>query len=118
LVSLSKGDNAYIWLFLKDFDHRVREATQQAHFQLVTKAGKKLAPHLKLIITDWLMSHFDTYAPSASIAKLAFDQVFQDKKKKEVFSFCKKDIVEVCYVIVASLVVKTQFPTNWENPLI
>ena len=76
----------------------MREATQEAHFQLVTKAGKKLAPHLKLIITDWLMSHFDTYSPSAVIAKSAFDQIFHNKKKKEVFSFCKKEIVEVSHV--------------------
>ncbi|XP_066914759.1 E3 ubiquitin-protein ligase listerin-like [Clytia hemisphaerica] len=77
-----------------DFDHRVREATQQVHYQLVTKAGKKLAPHLKLIIVDWLMSHFDNYVPSAAIAKSAFDQAFQEKKRKDVFNFCKSEIFE------------------------
>ena len=82
-------------MFVKDFDHRVREATQQAHYQLVTKAGKKLAPHLKLLIVDWLMSHFDNYTTSASVAKSSFDEVFQAKKRKDVFNFCKTEIVTV-----------------------
>lgn len=79
-----------------DYDHRVREATQQAHYQLTTKAGRNLAPHLKQIIVNWLMSQFDVHSPAATSAKLSFDQVFQEKKQKEVLLFCKKEVLQAC----------------------
>ncbi|XP_057307534.1 E3 ubiquitin-protein ligase listerin-like [Hydractinia symbiolongicarpus] len=76
-----------------DFDHRIREATQQVHHQIATKAGRDLAPHLKFIITNWLMATFDVYSPAATAAKLSFDEVFPEKKKKEVLAFCKHELL-------------------------
>lgn len=81
----------------QDFDHRVREAAQQAHHQMTTKAGRNLAPHLKQIIANWLMSFFDTYHPAASTARSAFTEVFQEKKKREALKHCKVEIFEVFF---------------------
>lgn len=81
----------------EDYDHRVREAVQLAHLEIATKAGRTLAPQLKIIISSWMKSLFDQYPPAASAAKKSFDTTFPDDKKKSVISFCKKDLLVNLY---------------------
>ena len=73
----------------------MREATQSAHLQIVTKVGRNLAPKLKLVIAAWLISQFDSYAPAASEAQKSFELSFSNKKRKEVLVFCKSELFEV-----------------------
>lgn len=55
-----------------DVDHRVREATHQAHNQVVLQVKRNLAPYLKVLSGPWFISQYDTYPPAASAAKLSF----------------------------------------------
>eukprot|EP00794_Sanderia_malayensis_P000162 gene162-774_t len=77
----------------EDFDHRVREAIQQAHLEVVGKVGRSLAPQLKLLIACWLKSHFDQYPPAAVLAKRSFELSFSGDKKRDALSFCKKELI-------------------------
>lgn len=45
------------------------------------------------------MANFDVYSPAATAAKLSFDEVFPEKKKKEVLAFCKHELLEVIYIL-------------------
>ena len=76
---------------------------QLAHLEIVTKAGRTLAPQLKIIISSWMKSLFDQYPPAASAAKKSFDTTFPDDKKKSVISFCKKDLLVVCTFMMLNL---------------
>uniref|UniRef100_A0A8D0GZQ3 E3 ubiquitin-protein ligase listerin n=1 Tax=Sphenodon punctatus TaxID=8508 RepID=A0A8D0GZQ3_SPHPU len=78
-----------------DHDRRVREATQQAFEQLILKVKKNLAPHLKSLMGYWLIAQCDTYSPSASAAKVAFDKAFPSSKQPEALAFCKDEILNV-----------------------
>ena len=69
---------------------------QLAHLEIATKAGRALAPQLKIIISSWMKSQFDQYAPAASAARKSFDITFPDDKKKDVVSFCRKGLLLVC----------------------
>lgn len=56
-----------------DADHKVREAAHLAHYEVVVKAKRNLAPHLKALIGPWFTAQYDTYPPAASAAVLAFE---------------------------------------------
>lgn len=58
-----------------DADHKVREAAHLAHYEVVVKAKRNLAPHLKTLIGPWFTSQYDTYPPAASAAVLAFEVI-------------------------------------------
>lgn len=55
-----------------DAEHRVREAVHVAHYEVVIKAKRNLAPFLKQLAGPWFTSQCDTYAPAASAASKAF----------------------------------------------
>ena len=55
------------------------------------------------------MSHFDNYTTSATVAKSSFDEVFQAKKRKDVFNFCKTEIVTVRITFYDILLQKITF---------
>lgn len=77
-----------------DVEHRVREATQQAHAAIVSQAGKNIAPHLKQMVPMWIMSQYDTYAPVASIAVHSFEKSFPAHKQQDVFNFCHNELLD------------------------
>lgn len=56
-----------------DTEHRVREATHLAHYEVVVKVKRNLAPFLKQLIGPWFTSQYDTYPPAASAATRAFE---------------------------------------------
>lgn len=56
-----------------DTEHRVREAVHDAHYEVVIKAKRNLAPFLKQLVGPWFTSQYDTYPPAASSATKAFD---------------------------------------------
>lgn len=74
----------YITL-VTDTDHKVREAAHLAHYEIVVKAKRNLAPHLKTLIGAWFTAQYDTYPPAASAAVLAFEV-----SKIEIKNYCYK----------------------------
>lgn len=79
----------------QDHDRRIREATQQAFEQLVSKVGRSLAPFLKSLMGHWILSQCDPYTPSASAACQAFQAAFSPSKQPEALNFCKDEILNV-----------------------
>lgn len=77
-----------------DVEHRVREATQQAHAAIVGQAGKNIAPHLKQMVPVWIMSQYDTYAPVASLAAHSFEKSFPVHRQQDVFNFCHNELLD------------------------
>lgn len=55
-----------------DMEHRVREGAHAAHRAVVASVGRNIAPHLKQLAGPWFTGQYDTYAPAASTATLAF----------------------------------------------
>lgn len=60
-------------ILVTDTDHKVREAVHLAHYEVVIKAKRNLAPHLKILIGPWFTAQYDTYPPAASAAVSAFE---------------------------------------------
>lgn len=60
-------------LLAVDVEHRVREATHNAHRAVVLKVKRNLAPYLKQLAGPWFTSQYDTYPPAASAATLSFE---------------------------------------------
>lgn len=94
-----------------DVEHRVREATQQAHAALTSQAGKNIAPYLKQIAPAWIISQYDTYAPAASVAAQCFQKSFPAHKQQDVFNFCQHELLDY---ITKNLTVYTA--TTLSNP--
>lgn len=80
-----------------DVNHRVRECCQQAQKAFVVKLSKQIAPILKQIFPEWVASQFDTYAPSASLAKGSLAIAFPSHKLKDVLAFCHEEILDYIY---------------------
>ncbi|KAL9902258.1 E3 ubiquitin-protein ligase listerin [Glossina fuscipes fuscipes] len=76
-----------------DPEHNVRELTQTVLHLLVSKCKKTIAPYLKQLIPVWLASHFDNYAPAASIASTCFTETFTNRIR-EVCLHCRYEIVD------------------------
>lgn len=64
-------------ILVNDVDHKVREATQLAHYEVVLKAKRNLAPYLKVLIGPWFTAQYDTYPPAASAACSAFEVLYK-----------------------------------------
>ncbi|KAJ1752412.1 hypothetical protein LPJ79_001275 [Coemansia sp. RSA 1821] len=79
-----------------DQNHRVRALVAQIHADLVMKVGRHLAAHLKTIIGPWLASFFDPNRDIARVSRSAFESVFSEKKRKQVFSYCYTELVTYC----------------------
>uniref|UniRef100_A0A1B0GD60 E3 ubiquitin-protein ligase listerin n=1 Tax=Glossina morsitans morsitans TaxID=37546 RepID=A0A1B0GD60_GLOMM len=76
-----------------DPEHNVRELTQTVLHLLVSKCKKTIAPYLKQLIPVWLASHFDNYAPAASIASTCFAETFTNRIR-EVCLHCRYEIID------------------------
>nr|CAH7760824.1 unnamed protein product [Callosobruchus chinensis] len=76
-----------------DSDNRVREASHHVLHQLVLKAKRNIAPHLKQLMAPWFTSQYDTYPPAASIAKQALRDTFPESKFDAAVIFCQEDIL-------------------------
>lgn len=76
-----------------DSEHRVREAANLAHREVVKKVGKGIAPFLKQIAGAWFTSQYDTYAPAASAALLSFEDAFPPTKQRDAIVFCQEEIL-------------------------
>ncbi|KAM7355402.1 E3 ubiquitin-protein ligase listerin [Cochliomyia hominivorax] len=79
-----------------DPEHNVRELSQTVLQLLVSKCKKAVAPYLKQLVPIWLASHFDNYAPAASIASLSFNETFANNanRTREVCLHCQNEILE------------------------
>ncbi|KAJ2843125.1 hypothetical protein IWW36_005663, partial [Coemansia brasiliensis] len=86
------------WFSLHIFDQnrRIRALVAQVHADLVMKVGRHLAAHLKEIIGPWLASFFDPNRDVARTSRSAFETVFSEKKRKQVFSYCFSELVNFC----------------------
>ncbi|GJQ69098.1 hypothetical protein Trydic_g6262 [Trypoxylus dichotomus] len=80
-----------------DADHKVREATHSAHYQVVLKAKRNLAPYLKQLAGPWFTSQYDTYAPAASMATRSFEDAFPPNKIQEAIIYCQEEILNYIY---------------------
>ncbi|GLV42170.1 Listerin E3 ubiquitin protein ligase 1 [Carabus blaptoides fortunei] len=80
-------------LLAVDVEHRVREATHNAHRSVVLKVKRNLAPYLKQLAGPWFTSQYDTYPPAASAATLSFEDAFPSNKQQEAIVFCQEDIL-------------------------
>ncbi|KAJ2387487.1 hypothetical protein H4S02_003341 [Coemansia sp. RSA 2611] len=80
--------------YVFDPDRRVRASVAQVHADLVTKIGRRLAAQLKLVVGPWMASYFDPHRDVARTSRLAFETVFSEAKRKEVFAFCVGDLLE------------------------
>ncbi|KAG5874665.1 hypothetical protein JTB14_012946 [Gonioctena quinquepunctata] len=76
-----------------DIDNGVREATHNVHHQIVLKAKRNIAPHLKQLMAPWFTSQYDTYAPAASAASQAFKDAFPPNKIQDAIAFCQEEIL-------------------------
>lgn len=77
-----------------DVEHRIREAAQHAHRAIVSKVGRNLAPFIKQVAPLWFISQYDTHAPAASAASLAFKEAFPPHKIVDVITFCQNEILQ------------------------
>ncbi|KAJ2856698.1 hypothetical protein GGI22_003734, partial [Coemansia erecta] len=77
-----------------DSDRRVRAAVAGVHASLVVKCGKRLAAHLKALIGPWVAAFFDLHREAAKSARQAFDTVFPESKRSEVYAYCMAELVE------------------------
>lgn len=76
----------------------MREATYIAHLELVSRVKRNLAPHLKIIMGNWLLGRYDPYAPAASAAKSAFQKAFNKEKRADALLYCKEEIFNVSVI--------------------
>ncbi|XP_047128607.1 E3 ubiquitin-protein ligase listerin isoform X1 [Hydra vulgaris] len=77
-----------------DYDHRVREATLHAHYEISVRAGRNLGPYLKILLPCWLIVMFDPFVPCALIAQKSFNEIFLNGKKADVLKFCEKELIQ------------------------
>ncbi|CAH0553483.1 unnamed protein product [Brassicogethes aeneus] len=83
----------YYNVLATDTDNRVREATHNAHYQIILKAKRNIAPFLKQLMAPWFTSQYDTYPPAATIATQAFKDTFPSNKFQEAVVFCQEEIL-------------------------
>ncbi|KAI8980517.1 hypothetical protein BDB01DRAFT_836734 [Pilobolus umbonatus] len=97
---LSKWISLFGKLIL-DVDRRVRLASAQVHYIIVTNAKKKLAPMLKDFIGPWLLAMFDPSKDTARMARSSFETTFAEDKRTGVLSFCQKEVLDyVCDILL------------------
>ncbi|KAJ2723391.1 hypothetical protein GGI07_002666 [Coemansia sp. Benny D115] len=77
-----------------DPDRRVRAAVAGVNAALLSKTGKRLAPYLKQIIGAWVASFFDPHREVARSSRTAFEKVFPEAKRAEVYSYCVSELIE------------------------
>ncbi|XP_074600355.1 E3 ubiquitin-protein ligase listerin [Brevipalpus obovatus] len=90
-----------------DNDFRVREATLNAHGELVKKLGRNIAPSLKKMIAVWVLSLHDTYVVSANASRNSFSVAFSSTKQNEVLNFAYKEIINYCKNILIYQTIET-----------
>ncbi|KAJ2780421.1 hypothetical protein GGI15_003538 [Coemansia interrupta] len=77
-----------------DPDRRVRAAVANVNSALVIKIGKRLAAHLKQIAGPWVASYFDPHKEVARTSRSAFERVFPESKRPEVYAYCVGELIE------------------------
>ncbi|XP_030373651.1 E3 ubiquitin-protein ligase listerin [Scaptodrosophila lebanonensis] len=86
----------YYYNLANDIEHNVRELAQTVLQLLMSKCKRAMAPYLKQLVPVWLASHFDNYAPAASIACNSFRETFTgtSNRTQEVCLHCQTEILE------------------------
>lgn len=95
-----------------DSEHRVREAANLAHREVVKKVGKGIAPFLKQIAGAWFTSQYDTYAPAASAALLSFEDAFPPAKQRDAIVYCQDEILAYVRSNITVQTAQTQTSTK------
>ncbi|KAJ2666695.1 hypothetical protein IW148_000685 [Coemansia sp. RSA 1199] len=90
-----------------DPDRRVRASVVQVHADLVEKIGRRLAAQLRLVIGPWMAAYFDPHREVARTARHAFETVFSEAKRKEVFVFCSGELLEFATDNIVNQTVET-----------
>ncbi|ORZ38416.1 hypothetical protein BCR44DRAFT_157690 [Catenaria anguillulae PL171] len=75
-----------------DVERRVRIKIFEVHSLLVDQAKKALAPHLKSIISTWLLGRFDRDVET--LARKSFEAAFSPAKRSTVFEHCRESLLE------------------------
>ena len=83
------------FLYTKDHDKRVREATQLTFQQLVEQVKRNLAPHLRTLMGPWLLAQCDTYPAARMNARAAFNTAFPAHKQSEAIGYCSVQVMQV-----------------------
>ncbi|KAJ1720833.1 hypothetical protein LPJ53_004577 [Coemansia erecta] len=77
-----------------DPDRRVRAAVANVNSALVIKIGKRLAAHLKQLAGPWVASYFDPHKEVARTSRSAFERVFPESKRPEVYAYCVGELID------------------------
>jgi hypothetical protein len=76
-----------------DISRRVREQAFIAFKYVVQVVKKELGPYLKQIMGNWFIAMQDLEREVAAAAIAAFHTAFSEDKRKNVFEFCKDEIL-------------------------
>ncbi|KAJ3109179.1 listerin E3 ubiquitin protein ligase 1 [Phlyctochytrium planicorne] len=82
-------------------ERRLRENAFQCHRQIVLKAKKMLAPHLKDLIACWIFAQFDPAKEVSRLALETFEEAFP-KKKEDALAFCQGSILSFVSEVLIS----------------
>ncbi|CAG8539422.1 9319_t:CDS:10 [Acaulospora morrowiae] len=107
---LSNIMSAWAKFFVKlaiDVDRRIRFTTFNCHLLIVSKIKKRIAPHLKEIISIWIISLFDQSKDVARIANESFQTAFPPGKRTEVLVFAQTEILSTIHEIIINKVPET-----------
>ncbi|KAG7538391.1 Zinc finger RING-CH-type [Arabidopsis suecica] len=84
-----------------DYNRDVRRATHDVMTNVVTGAGRDLAPHLKSIMGPWWFSQFDLASEVSQAAKSSFQAAFPTQEKRlhalilcsaEIFAYLEENL--------------------------
>ncbi|XP_024020214.1 E3 ubiquitin-protein ligase listerin isoform X1 [Morus notabilis] len=79
---------------LMDYNREVRRATHDTMTNLVTAAGRDIAPHLKSLMGPWWFSQFDSISEVSQAAKLSFQAAFTAQEKRlDALILCTTEIL-------------------------
>ncbi|VVC90974.1 unnamed protein product, partial [Leptidea sinapis] len=83
-----------------DSERKVRALTQVCHGEIVSKCGRRVAPHLRRILPAWLLALHDEHGPAQAAADASLNKTFPGQKLVEAITFCKTEVLSLITDIV------------------
>lgn len=75
------------------------------------RAGRKLAPFLRVLLPAWWLARFDLHADTAASAQAAMQAAFAGPKQREAILFCRAEVanrrrarVPLCSAVLAVVI--------------
>ncbi|KAN0018268.1 hypothetical protein ACTFIU_010882 [Dictyostelium citrinum] len=90
ISSISPLMNAWEFMYkrlVNDDDRNVRDLASQCLGSIGSRIGKHLGPHVKQLLGPWIVAICDQNDQSINNALLSFQNIFPEKKRKDVFKF-------------------------------